>query len=134
MGTKPKSQGVKGSGTTSALKINAPTMGTMSEKDMELYDLRIVVDRIEGRSVCQLKVGDYFEMVNSSEVRIPEGKHFCFYAMQAVAALLPAKQRQLPEGDWLERDNLVSCPDPEERLIMRIERIRKVELDSEKLT
>jgi uncharacterized repeat protein (TIGR04076 family) len=106
----------------------------VSNKDMELYDLRIVVDRIEGRSVCHLKPGDYYEIVNSSEVRIPEGKHFCFYAMQAVAALIPAKQRQLPEGDWLERDNLVSCPDPEERLIMRIERIRKVELDSTELT
>jgi uncharacterized repeat protein (TIGR04076 family) len=106
----------------------------VSKKDMELYDLRIVVDRIEGRSVCHLKPGDYYEIVNSSEVRIPDGKHFCFYAMQAVAALIPAKQRQLPAGDWLERDNLVSCPDPEEKLIMRIERIRKVELDSTELT
>ena len=106
----------------------------VSEKDMELYDLRIVVDRIEGRSVCHLRPGDYYEIINSSEVRIPDGKHFCFYAMQAVAALIPAKQRQLPEGDWLERDNLVSCPDPEEKLIMRIERIRKVQLDSSELT
>jgi uncharacterized repeat protein (TIGR04076 family) len=101
---------------------------------MELFDLRIVVDRIEGRSVCHLKPGDYYEIVNSSEVRIPDGKHFCFYAMQAVAALIPAKQRQLPEEDWIEHDNFVSCPDPEERLIMRIERIRKIKMNLNDLT
>ena len=106
----------------------------MSENDMELYDLRVVVDRIEGRSVCGMQVGDYFELTNSAEVRIPEGKHFCIYAMQAVTPLLPAKQRQLPAGDWLEKDSCVCCPDPEERLIMRIERTRKVKLNSEDLT
>jgi hypothetical protein len=42
-----------------------------------------------------------------------------------------AKQRQLPESDWLERDSLVCCPDPEERVIMRIGRRR---LDSSELT
>jgi hypothetical protein len=54
--------------------------------------------------------------------------------MQAVAPLLPAKQRQLPAGDWLEKDSFVACPDPEERLIMKIERTRKVSLNSEDLT
>ena len=106
----------------------------MSENDMELYDLRVIVDRIEGRSVCGLKAGDFFELTNSNEIRIPEGKHFCIYAMQAVAALLPAKQRQLPQDDWLEKDNFVACPDPDERLIMRIERTRKVGLNSSDLT
>ena len=106
----------------------------MSEPDMELYDLRVTVDSIEGRSVCGLAVGDYFEVTESSRVRIPEGKHFCLYAMQAVMPLLPAKQRQLPEGDWLERDSLVCCPDPEERLVMRIERIGRRRLDTAELT
>ena len=36
--------------------------------------------------------------------------------------LLPAKQRALPASDWLEQDSLVACPDPDERVIMRIER------------
>lgn len=101
---------------------------------MELYDLRVVVDRIEGRSVCGMQVGDYFELTNSAELRIPEGKHFCIFAIQAVTPLLPAKQRQLPSGDWLEKDSFVCCPDPEERLIMRIERTKKVSLNSEDLT
>ena len=102
--------------------------------DMELYDLRVVVDSIGGRSVCGLAVGDSFELVNSAELRIPDGKHFCVYALQSVLPLLPAKQRRLPAADWLERDSLVACPDPEERLVMRIERTRTVRLDSGELT
>jgi uncharacterized repeat protein (TIGR04076 family) len=94
----------------------------VSEPEMELYDLRVIVDSIEGRSVCGLSVGDYFDVTCSSHVRIPAGGHFCLYALAAVLPLLPAKQRQLPEPDWLERESLVACPDPKERLIMRITR------------
>jgi len=102
--------------------------------EMRLYDLRVTVEQIEGRSVCGLQVGDYFELTESSRVRIPEGRHFCLYALQAVIPLLPAKQRQLPESDWLERDSLVACPDPDERVIMRIERIARRTLLTEDLT
>jgi uncharacterized repeat protein (TIGR04076 family) len=87
-----------------------------------LYDLRVVVDRIEGRPVCGLRVGDWFELTESSRLRTCPGRFFCVYALAAVLPLLPAKQRQLAAGDWLEHDNLVACPDPDERLIMRIER------------
>ena len=100
----------------------------------QLYDLRITVVAIEGRSVCGLAVGDYFELTDSSRVRIPDGKHFCLYALSAILPLLPAKQRVLAENDWLERDTLVACPDPEERLIMQIERIATRTLDSTELT
>jgi uncharacterized repeat protein (TIGR04076 family) len=100
----------------------------------ELYDLRVTVDRIEGRSVCGLEVGDYFELTESSRLRIPAGKYFCLYALQAVLPLLPAKQRDLPAGDWLEQELLVCCPDPEERLIMRIERIGRRSIPTSQLT
>ena len=101
---------------------------------MELYDLRVTVERIEGRSVCGLEVGDWFELTESSRIRIPEGRHFCIYALQAVLPLLPAKQRRLPDDDWLEHESLVCCPDPEERLVMRIERIGTRTLRAEDLT
>jgi len=100
----------------------------------DLYDLRVTVERIEGRSVCGLEVGDYFELTESSHLQIPAGRHFCVYALQAVLPLLPAKQRELPAGDWLEQDSLVCCPDPEERLIMRIERIRRRSMPTADLT
>ena len=106
----------------------------MSGADMELYDLRVTVDSIEGRPVCGLAVGDYFELTNSSQLRLPDGRHFCMYALAAVLPLLPAKQRQLPEADWLERESLVACPDPGERLIMRITRTGRRPLRSADLT
>jgi uncharacterized repeat protein (TIGR04076 family) len=93
------------------------------EQEVTLYDLRVVVERIEGRPVCGLRVGDWFELTHSSRLRTCPGRFFCAYALAAVLPLLPAKQRRLEPGDWLESDSLVACPDPDERLIMRIERI-----------
>ncbi len=101
---------------------------------MRLYDVRVTVERIEGRSVCGLAVGDFFEVTESNRVRIPDGKHFCLYALQSVLPLIPAKQRRLPPEDWLEQDNLGCCPDPEERVVMRIERIGERVLRTEDLT
>jgi uncharacterized repeat protein (TIGR04076 family) len=106
----------------------------VTDETMSLYDLRVTVERIEGRSVCGLAVGDYFEVTESSHVRLPDGKHFCLYAMQAVMPLLPAKQRRLADSDWLEQDSLVACPDPDERVIMRIERIGSTTLRTHDLT
>jgi uncharacterized repeat protein (TIGR04076 family) len=102
--------------------------------DMRIYDLRVTVEHIEGRSVCGLAVGDYFELTESSRVRIPDGRYFCLYALASIIPLLPAKQRRLPDEDWLEQDTLVCCPDPEERLVMRIERIGERVLQTEELT
>ena len=65
---------------------------------------------------------------------IPEGRHFCLYAIQAVLPLLPAKMRRLADEDWLEQDSLVACPDPDERLVMRIDRIGERALRTEDLT
>jgi uncharacterized repeat protein (TIGR04076 family) len=101
---------------------------------MELFDLRVTVESIGGRSVCGLKPGDYFELTNSAELRIPDGKHFCMYAIASVLPLLPAKQRQMSSDDWLEQDSLVACPDPEEQMVMKIERIGRVKLNASDLT
>ena len=102
--------------------------------EFEIYDLRVTVHEIKGRSVCGMKVGDYFEVTESSKLRIPDGKHFCIYALSAVLPLLPAKQRVLDDNDWLEKDMLVACPDPEEQLIMRIERTKRRIMNSDDLT
>ncbi|SDT28936.1 TIGR04076 family protein [Jiangella sp. DSM 45060] len=99
-----------------------------------LCDLRVVVDRIEGRPVCGLRPGDYFDVTSSSQVSLPAGRHFCLYALGAVLPLLPAKQRDLDPHDWLARDSEVACPDPDERLVMRIERGRRRGYDARELT
>jgi uncharacterized repeat protein (TIGR04076 family) len=96
-----------------------------------LFDLRVVVEQIEGRSVCGLVPGDYFEVTESSHIRIPADRHFCIYALSAILPLLPAVQRRLADDDWLEQDTLVACPDPDERVLMRIERIAERKLRTE---
>jgi uncharacterized repeat protein (TIGR04076 family) len=101
---------------------------------MELFDLRVVVDRVEGRPVCGLVAGDYFTVTNSSQLRLPRDGHFCIYALAAVLPLLPGKQRMLADDDWLERECEVACPDVEERLVMRIERGELRQLDGGALT
>ncbi len=84
----------------------------MESPDMELFDLRVTVDHIDGRSVCGMAVGDHFDLVNSAELRLPAGQHFCIYALQSVLPFLAAKQRQLPDGDWLEARHAVRLPRP----------------------
>jgi uncharacterized repeat protein (TIGR04076 family) len=101
---------------------------------MELWDIRVTVESIEGRSVCGLAVGDYFDLTHSSHLTIPAGRHFCIYALAAVLPLLAAKQRALADDDWLGHESLVCCPDPDERLVMRIDRLQRVALDPAELT
>jgi len=101
---------------------------------VQLWDLRVVVESIEGRSVCGLAVGDYFELTRSSRLSLPPGRHFCIYALAAVLPLLPARQRALAEDDWLASEPLACCPDPGERLVMRVERLGLAHLDPEELT
>ncbi len=103
-------------------------------RDFEIYDLRVTVVEIQGRSVCGMQVGDYFDLTESSKLRLPPGKHFCIYALNSVLPFLAARQRSLAPNDWLERDSLVVCPDPEERLVMKIERTGKRTMNSDELT
>ena len=104
------------------------------QEEMTLFDLRVTVDEIKGRSVCGMQVGDWFEVRNSDQLSLPPGRHFCFWAIQSVLPLLPAKMRRLPDSDWLEQDSLVCCPDPEEGLVMRIERIGQVTMKTSDLS
>jgi uncharacterized repeat protein (TIGR04076 family) len=102
--------------------------------EFEIYDLRITVVSIEGRSVCGMQIGDYFELTESSKLSIRADKHFCIYALNSVLPFLAAKQRELASGDWLAQDSHITCPDPEERLVMKIERIGKRSMNSDDLT
>ena len=88
----------------------------------ELYDLAVVVERIDGHCTCSMSVGDRV-FLKSGKVSLPDGKDFCLYALQAAIPLLPAKQRQGAPADWMETDTRVTCPDPACRLIMRIDRV-----------
>jgi uncharacterized repeat protein (TIGR04076 family) len=97
----------------------------MKQNDaFKLFDLEIVVEKIEGQCTCSMKVGDRFYL-RSGKLSMPDGGDFCLYALQAAIPLLPAKQRQSHPADWMETDTRVICPDPACRLIMRIDRIEE---------
>lgn len=101
---------------------SAPALGKAEEGHFALYDLAVVVESIDGNCTCQMKVGDAFFLRNSSSLSLPEGGHFCVYALQAVLPLLPAKQRLNHPADWMETDSRAVCPDPACKLVMRIDR------------
>ena len=92
------------------------------ESSFTLYDLDVVVERIEGHCTCTMRVGDRVRL-RSGKLSLPPGRDFCLYALQAAIPLLPAKQRASHPADWMETDTRVTCPDPACRLIMRIDRV-----------
>lgn len=93
----------------------------LREDQFELYDLRVVVEKIEGHCTCNMREGDCFYM-RSGKISLPDGADFCLYALQSAIPLLPAKQRKNHPADWMETDARVVCPDPACRLVMRIDR------------
>ena len=83
-----------------------------------MRDLKIVVKDIQGH--CDtIELGDYF-IVRGGQISIPEG-HFCYWALNAILPLLPAKQRNIDEpGDWMSTTWEVHCPDPNGNVIMEM--------------
>ena len=90
----------------------------------ELFDLKIMVEKIEGHCTCEMAVGDCFYL-KGGKLSMPDGANFCLYALQSTIPLLPAKQRLCHPADWMETDTRVICPDPACGLIMRIDRLDK---------
>jgi uncharacterized repeat protein (TIGR04076 family) len=99
----------------------------------QLFDLEIVVEKIEGHCTCNMAVGNRFYL-RSGKLSLPDGQDFCLYALQATIPLLPAKQRQGHPADWMETDTRVVCPDPACRLIMHIGRIGKRRLSHDEVS
>ena len=96
---------------------------TEGERSFELYDLRVeIVAVAEGlEAVCNHHLGDSFDLCGEN-LSIPPGKTFSIYALAAVLPLLPAKQRVRDRNDWMAHDDLVMCPDPACKAVMRITR------------
>jgi uncharacterized repeat protein (TIGR04076 family) len=94
---------------------------TLRDDQFELYDLTVVVEKIDGNCTCNMAVGDTFYL-KGGKLSLPKGKDFCLYALQSTIPLLPTKQRKNHPADWMETDARVICPDPECKLVMRIDR------------
>lgn len=72
--------------------------------------------------------------MKGGKISLPDQKDFCLYALQASIPLLPAKQRLNHPADWMETDARIICPDPECKLIMRIDREEKRILDHDEVS
>ena len=83
-----------------------------------MQDLKVIVKEING--FCDtMKVGDYF-IVRGGKLSIPEG-HFCYWALQSILPLLPAKQRKIDEtDDWIPDTWEIQCPDPKGQEILKV--------------
>lgn len=94
----------------------------MSEASFTLHDLR--VETIEGERpfVCGHELGSGFE-VRGENLHFDAGKPFSLYTLAALLPLLPAKQRQLDDHDWMATDHVIACPDPHCGARFRISRI-----------
>lgn len=105
--------------TNKTNKNNKP----LREDQFELYDLEVVVEKINGNCTCDMTVGDSFYL-QGGKISLPNNSNFCLYALQSTIPLLPVKQRQNNPADWIETDSHVTCPDPACGLIMKIKRIK----------
>ena len=99
-----------------------------TDEEFTLYDLRVECVDITGEPVANYDVGDYFE-VRGGEIRFPEGQGFSLYALASLLPLLPAKQRETAENDWMTTDTRVAGPDPNVGGVFEITRIGKREFD-----
>lgn len=87
-----------------------------------LHDLKVEVVGEQEQMACGHKVGDYFE-IKGENLSLPSGQAFSMYALAALLPLLPAKQRETDENDWMTTDVDVACPDPHCGARFRITRI-----------
>jgi uncharacterized repeat protein (TIGR04076 family) len=75
-----------------------------------------------------MKPGDYF-LVSDGDIQIPEGGTICLWALQSLMPLITPKEREIAEKeneDWMWRVHHAQCPDPEGRVVFKIERMRKL--------
>ncbi len=96
-----------------------------------MYELKVSVTKVLG--VCTadppMKPGDYFT-VRDGDIRIPEGGYICLWALQNLLLVITPKEREILEEkdeDWMWRVHHAQCPDPEGRVIFKIDRLGKVE-------
>ncbi|GAF85335.1 unnamed protein product [marine sediment metagenome] len=96
-----------------------------------MYELKVTVTKVLGACTADppMKPGDYFT-VRDGDIRIPEGGYVCVWALQNLLPIITPKEREILEEkdeDWMWRVHHAQCPDPKGRVILKIERVGKVD-------
>ncbi|SHK15242.1 TIGR04076 family protein [Shimia gijangensis] len=82
-----------------------------NDKGFWLYDLKVETVLDERAPVCRHIEGESFQVEGEALV-FAQGTKVSMYALAALLPLLPAKQRETAEYDWMSSDAEVACPDP----------------------
>jgi len=96
-----------------------------------MYELEVTVKKVLGACSADppTKKGDLFT-IRDGDLRIPAGGSVCLWALQSMLPVVTPKEREITEAkdaDWMWRVQHVQCPDPDGRVIFKIERKRKIE-------
>ena len=86
--------------------------------------IKVTVEKIDGYCNLPMQVGDYF-FVEDSKITIPEGKHMCIWALQSMMPVFPilGVKETLPEDHWVKSVKHFTCPDPDGRVLYRLETV-----------
>jgi len=92
-----------------------------------MYELRVTVTEILGHCPAHqpMKVGDSFTVQNGDLYTPRDDQYVCLWALQSIMSLPPAKECCILEREdakWIHRTHYVQCPDPEGRVIFKVER------------
>ena len=85
--------------------------------------IKVTVERIDGYCNLPMLVGDYF-YVEESKISLPDGKHMCLWALQSMMPVFPifGVKETLPDGHWVKSVKHFTCPDPDGRVLYRLEK------------
>jgi uncharacterized repeat protein (TIGR04076 family) len=84
--------------------------------------IKVTVERILGQCNLPMLVGDSFYL-DGSKLYVPAGKYICLWALQSMMPIFPVMEvrDRLDEGHWMREVRHFTCPDPEGRVIFRLE-------------
>jgi uncharacterized repeat protein (TIGR04076 family) len=84
----------------------------MTDDDsFDLYDLKVEWVAGDKPCWCNARPGDHFTL-KGEHIEMAPGTRWSLYTMSAILPLLPAKQRETHENDWMTTDAEIACPDP----------------------
>ncbi len=88
--------------------------------------VKVSVERIDGYCNLPMQIGNHF-FIEDSILTVPEGQHICIWALQSMMPIFPVLQHRdkLDDGDWEKTVKNFSCPDPDGRVIYRLDIIEE---------
>ncbi|MFW9804184.1 MAG: TIGR04076 family protein [Candidatus Thorarchaeota archaeon] len=88
--------------------------------------IKVTVERIDGHCNLPVLVGDHF-FVDGSRLSVPKDSNVCIWALQSMMPVFPIYnvKKNLPDDHWVKSVKHFTCPDPEGRVIFRLEALEE---------